>query len=95
MSYWLGFYTRAFSFVAVAKITSAIVKGWCLFMENTNEKVIDMLLKTLRMVCEENGLNYIFAIEAKNKPDSALWYSVPTDTDLEEAKQMIADYLYR
>ena len=64
-------------------------------MENTNEKVIDMLLKTLRMVCEENDLNYIFAIEAKNKPDSALWYSVPTDTDLEEAKQMIADYLYR
>ena len=63
-------------------------------MENTNEKVIDMLLKTLRMVCEENGLNYIFAIEAKNKPDSALWYSVPTDTELEEAKQMIADYLY-
>ena len=64
-------------------------------MENTNEKVIDMLLKTLRMVCEENGLNYSFAIEAKNKPDSALWYSVPVDTDLEEAKQMIADYLYR
>ena len=64
-------------------------------MENTNEKVIEMLLKTLRMVCEENGLNYIFAIEAKNKPDSELWYSVPTDTDLEEAKQMIADYLYR
>ena len=63
-------------------------------MENTNEKVIEMLLKTLRMVCEENGLNYIFAIEAKNKPDSTLWYSVPVDTDLEEAKQMIADYLY-
>ena len=63
-------------------------------MENTNEKVIEMLLKTLRMVCEENGLNYILAIEAKNKPDSALWYSVPVDTDLEEAKQMIADYLY-
>ena len=64
-------------------------------MENTNEKVIDMLLKTLRMVCEENGLNYIFAIEAKNKPDSALWYSVHVDTELEEAKQMIADYFYR
>ena len=63
-------------------------------MENTNEKVIDMLLKTLRMVCEENGLNYVFAVVAKNKPDSALWYSVPVDTDLEEAKQMIADYLY-
>ena len=64
-------------------------------MENTNEKVIEMLLKTLRMVCEENHLNYIFAVEAKNKPDSALWYSVPVDTELEEAKQMIADYLYR
>lgn len=64
-------------------------------MENTNEKVIDMLLKTLIMVCEENGLNYVFAVEAKNKPDSALWYSVPIDTDLAEAKQMIADYLYR
>lgn len=64
-------------------------------MENTNEKVIDMLLKTLRMVCEENGLNYILAIEANNKPDSVLWYSVPVDTDLEEAKQMIADYFYR
>ena len=63
-------------------------------MKNTNEKVIEMLLKTLRMVCEENGLNYVFAVEAKNKPDSALWYSVPVDTDLEEAKQMIADYLY-
>ena len=63
-------------------------------MKNTNEKVIDMLLKTLRMVCEENGLNYVFAVEAKNKPDSALWYSVPVDTELEEAKQMIADYLY-
>ena len=63
-------------------------------MENTNEKVIDMLLKTLRRVCEEDGLNYIFAVEAKNKPDSALWYSVPVDTELEEAKQMIADYLY-
>ena len=54
-----------------------------------------MLLKTLRMVCEENGLNYILAVEAKNKPDSALWYSVHVDTELEEAKQMIADYLYR
>ena len=64
-------------------------------MKNTNEKVIEMLLKTLRMVCEENGLNYVFAVEAKNKPDSALWYSVPVDTDLEEAKQTIADYLYR
>ena len=64
-------------------------------MKNTNEKVIEMLLKTLRMVCEENGLNNVFAVEAKNKPDSALWYSVPVDTDLEEAKQMIADYLYR
>ena len=64
-------------------------------MENTNEKVIDMLLKTLRMVCEENGLNYVFAVEAKNKPGSALWYSVSVDTELEEAKQMIADYLYR
>ena len=64
-------------------------------MENTNEKVIEMLLKTLRMVCEENGLNYVFAVEAKNKPDSALWYSVPVDTELEEAEQMIADYLYR
>ena len=64
-------------------------------MENTNEKVIDMLLKTLRMVCEENGLHYILAVEAKNKPDSALWYSVHVDTELEEAKQMIADYLYR
>ena len=63
-------------------------------MENTNEKVIDMLLKTLRMVCEENGLHYILAVEAKNKPDSALWYSVHVDTELEEAKQMIADYLY-
>ena len=63
-------------------------------MENTNEKVIDMLLKTLRMVCEENGLYYILAVEAKNKPDSALWYSVHVDTELEEAKQMIADYLY-
>ena len=63
-------------------------------MENTTEKVIDMLLKTLRIVCEENGLHYILAVEAKNKPDSALWYSVPVDTDLEEAKQMIADYLY-
>ena len=64
-------------------------------MENTNEKVIEMLLKTLRMVCEENGLNYVFAVEAKNKPDSALWYSVPVDTDLEEAKQIIADYFYK
>ena len=64
-------------------------------MENTNAKVIEMLLKTLRMVCEENGLNYVFAVEAKNKPDSALWYSVPVDTELEEAKQMIADYFYR
>ena len=64
-------------------------------MENTNKKVIEMLLKTLRMVCKENGLNYVFAVEAKNKPDSALWYSVPVDTDLEEAKQMIADYFYR
>ena len=64
-------------------------------MENTNEKVIEMLLKTLRMVCEENGLNYILAVEAKNKPDSALWYSVHVDTELEEAKQMIADYFYR
>ena len=64
-------------------------------MENTNEKVIEMLLKTLRMVCEENGLNYVFAVEAKNKPDSALWYSVPVDTELEEAKQMISDYFYR
>ena len=64
-------------------------------MENTNEKVIDMLLKTLRMVCEENGLNYVFAVEAKNKPDSALWYSVHVDTELEEAKQMISDYFYR
>ena len=63
-------------------------------MENTNEKVIDMILKTLRMVCEENGLNYVLAVEAKNKPDSALWYSVHVDTELEEAKQMIADYLY-
>ena len=63
-------------------------------MENANEKVIEMLLKTLRMVCEENHLNYIFAVEATNKPNSALWYSVPVDTDLEEAKQMIADYLY-
>ena len=63
-------------------------------MENTNEKVIDMLLKTLRMVCEENGLHYILAVEAKNKPDSTLWYSVHVDTELEEAKQMIADYLY-
>lgn len=64
-------------------------------MENTNEKVIDMLLKTLRMVCEENGLDYVLAVEAKNKPDSILWYSVPVDTDLEEAKQIIADYFYR
>ena len=64
-------------------------------MENTNEKVIEMLLKTLRMVCEENGLNYVFAVEAKNKPDSALWYSVPVDTELEEAKQMISDYFYK
>ena len=64
-------------------------------MALTNQEVINQLLKTLRMVCEENGLNYVFAVEAKNKPDSALWYSVPTDTDLEEAKQMIADYLYR
>ena len=64
-------------------------------MENTNEKVIEMLLKTLRMVCEENRLHYILAVEAKNKPDSALWYDVPVDTDLEEAKQIIADYLYR
>ena len=64
-------------------------------MENTNEKVIDMLLKTLRMVCEENGLDYVLAVEAKNKPDSILWYSVPIDTDLEEAKQIIADYFYR
>ena len=64
-------------------------------MENTNEKTIDMLLKTLRTVCEENGLNYILAVEAKNKPDSALWYSVHVDTELEEAKQMIADYFYR
>ena len=64
-------------------------------MENTNEKVIDMLLKTLRMVCEENGLDYVLAIEAKNKPDSVLWYSVPVDTELEEAKQMISDYFYR
>lgn len=64
-------------------------------MENTNEKVIDMLLKTLRMVCEENGLDYVLAVEAKNKPDSILWYSVPVDTDLEEAKQMISDYFYR
>ena len=64
-------------------------------MENTNEKVIDMLLKTLRMVCEEDGLHYILAVEAKNKPDSKLWYSVPTDSDLDEAKQMIADYFYR
>ena len=63
-------------------------------MENTNEKVIEMLLKTLRMVCEENGLNYILAIEAKNKPDSQLWFSVPTDSDLHEAKKMIANYLY-
>ena len=88
-------YYSFFLFTMFAKKASSIMKGWCLFMENTNEKVIDMLLKTLRIVCEENGLNYIFAIEAKNKPDSALWYSVPTDTDLEEAKQMIADYLYR
>ena len=63
-------------------------------MENTNEKVIEMLLKTLRMVCEEDGRHYIFAVEAKNKPDSALWYSVPTDSDLMEAKKIIADYLY-
>lgn len=63
-------------------------------MENTNKKVIDMLLKTLRMVCEENGLNYVLAIEAKNKPDSVLWYSVPTDSDLLEAKKIIAEYLY-
>ena len=64
-------------------------------MALTNQEVINQLLKTLRIVCEENGLNYVFAVEAKNKPDSALWYSVPVDTDLEEAKQMIADYLYR
>ena len=64
-------------------------------MENTNLTVVNSLLKALRTVCEENGLNYVLAVEAKNKPDSALWYSVPTDTDLEEAKQMIADYLYR
>lgn len=66
-------------------------------MENTNEKVIDMLLKTLRMVCEENHLNYIFAVEfdKDNKSNSAIWYDVPVDTDLEEAKQIIADYFYR
>ena len=64
-------------------------------MENTNLTVVNSLLKALRTVCEENGLNYVLAVEAKNKPDSALWYSVPVDTDLEEAKQMIADYLYR
>ena len=69
------------------------MKGWCLFMENTNE-IIEILLTALRTVCGENGLNYILAVEAKNKPDSALWYSVPVDTDLEEAKQMIAEYLY-
>ena len=64
-------------------------------MENTNLTVVNSLLKALRTVCEENGLNYVLAVEAKNKPDSALWYSVPVDTELEEAKQMIADYLYR
>lgn len=63
-------------------------------MENTNLTVVNSLLKALRTVCEENGLNYILAVEAKNKPDSALWYSVHVDTELEEAKQMIADYLY-
>ena len=71
------------------------MKGWCLFMENTNLTVVNSLLKALRTVCEENGLNYVLAVEAKNKPDSALWYSVPVDTDLEEAKQIISDYLYR
>ena len=63
-------------------------------MENTNEKVIDMLLKTLRMVCEEKHLNYIFAVEAKNKPDSALWFRQPTGSDLNKAEQIIANYLY-
>ena len=63
-------------------------------MENTNKKVIDMLLKTLRMICEENDLNYILAVEAKNKPDSALWFRFPTDSDFNEAEQIIANYLY-
>ena len=62
-------------------------------MENTNE-IIEILLTALRTVCGENGLNYILAVEAKNKPDSKLWYSVPRDTALEEAKQIIDDYLY-
>ena len=63
-------------------------------MALTNQEVINQLLKTLRMVCEEDGRHYIFAVEAKNKPDSQLWYSVPTDSDLMEAKKMITDYLY-
>ena len=63
-------------------------------MENTNE-IIEMLLRTLRMVCEENGLNYILAVEANIKPNSALWYSVHRDTDLEKAKQIINDYFYK
>ena len=62
-------------------------------MENTNE-IIEILLRALRTVCEENGLNYILAVEAKNKPDSKLWYSVQRDSDLHEAKKIIAEYLY-
>ena len=63
-------------------------------MENTNLTVVNSLLKALRTVCEDNGLNYVLAVEAKNKPDSALWYSVQTDSDLHEAKELIANYLY-
>ena len=39
-------------------------------MENTNLTVVNSLLKALRTVCEDNGLNYVLAVEAKNKPDS-------------------------
>ena len=63
-------------------------------MENTNE-IIEILLRALRTVCEENGLNYILAVEATIKPNSALWYCVHRDTDLEKAKQIINDYFYR
>lgn len=63
-------------------------------MENTNLTVINSLLKALRTVCEENDLHYILAVEAKNKPDSALWFRYPTDSDLNKAEQIIANYLY-
>lgn len=64
--------------------------------ENTSKKVIHTLLEILMTVCNENDLNYIFAVEDKNnKLNSELWCAFYVDTEFMKAKQIIADYFYR